>query len=191
MTQIKQETFFMSSTHSIILDVREKDEFDAEHIADSIHIPLAEVARKGPSLLKALSHQQVILMCRSGGRAQIAKNQLASSLSAERLKVYEGGILAWKGAGNPVISTKKTHLPLMRQVQLGSGALALLGVILSLTVHPAWIYLCGFVGAGLIVAGSTGFCGMAELLARAPWNKNEPSLKEEMCNVSPRSGGCA
>ncbi len=181
----------MNPANTIILDVREKDEFDAEHITDSIHLPLAEVARKGPSLLKALSHQQVILMCRSGRRAQLAKDQLASSLAAEKLKVYDGGILAWKSAGNPVISTKKAHLPLMRQVQLGAGTLAFLGAVLSLAVHPAWIYLSGFVGAGLMVAGSTGFCGMAELLARAPWNKNEPKLKEEMCSVSPRSGGCA
>ncbi len=181
----------MIETTRIILDVREEDEFDAEHVADSIHLPLAEVAQKGPSLLKALGQQEVILMCRSGRRAGLAKNQLSSLIPSEKLKVYEGGILAWKGAGNPVVTQKKSHLPLMRQVQLGAGTLAFVGAVLSQIVHPSWIYLSGFVGAGLMVAGGTGFCGMAELLARAPWNKNEPSLKEEMCNVSPRSGGCA
>lgn len=181
----------MNLENIIILDVREKDEFDAEHVADSIHIPLGEVGRKGPALLKALHQQDVILMCRSGRRAELAKAQLAASRTPQHLKVYDGGILAWKSAGNPVVSTKKAHLPLMRQVQLGAGTLAFAGAVLSQIVHPAWIYLSGFVGAGLMVAGATGFCGMAELLARAPWNKNEPNLKEEMCNVSPRSGGCA
>ena len=28
-----------------------------------------------------------------------------------------------------------------------------------------------FVGAGLITAGLTGFCGMARILMRAPWNR--------------------
>ncbi len=181
----------MTETTRIILDVREKDEFDAEHVADSIHLPLAEVAQKGPSLIKALAHQEVILMCRSGGRAGLARNQLSSLFPSEKLTVYEGGILAWKKAGNPVVTRKKSHLPLMRQVQIASGILAFGGAVLSQVVHPGWVYLSGFVGAGLIVAGGTGFCGMAELLARAPWNKNEPNLKEEMCNVSPRSGGCA
>jgi hypothetical protein len=31
--------------------------------------------------------------------------------------------------------------------------------------------LSGFVGAGLVFAGVTGFCGMARLLALMPWNR--------------------
>jgi hypothetical protein len=38
-------------------------------------------------------------------------------------------------------------------------------------VAPAWILLSWFVGAGLVFAGSGGFCGMARLLALMPWNK--------------------
>lgn len=47
----------------------------------------------------------------------------------------------------------------------------LLGLILSHTVAPAWILLIWFVGAGLVFAGVSGFCGMARLLALMPWNK--------------------
>jgi hypothetical protein len=42
--------------------------------------------------------------------------------------------------------------------------------LLSHWVHPWWIGLSGFVGAGLIFAGITDTCGMALLLARMPWN---------------------
>jgi rhodanese-related sulfurtransferase len=59
----------------------------------------------------------------------------------------------------------------MRQVQIAAGSLVLLGVILSHTVASGWIWLSGFVGAGLIFAGVSGFCGLARLLAALPWNR--------------------
>ena len=59
----------------------------------------------------------------------------------------------------------------MRQVQIAAGALILAGVILSVTVNPAFLGLSAFVGAGLTFAGVTGWCGMAHLLALMPWNK--------------------
>ena len=62
-------------------------------------------------------------------------------------------------------------LPLMRQVQIAAGSLALLGVILGYTVSSIFFLLSGFVGAGLILAGVTGFCGMARLLDKMPWNR--------------------
>jgi len=45
------------------------------------------------------------------------------------------------------------------------------GYALSLLIHPAFIYLSVFVGAGLSVAGLTGWCGMSMLLSKMPWNK--------------------
>jgi hypothetical protein len=47
----------------------------------------------------------------------------------------------------------------------------LLGLGLGTWVAPAWMLLSAFVGAGLVFAGVSGFCGMALLLARAPWNR--------------------
>ena len=47
----------------------------------------------------------------------------------------------------------------------------LLGVILGSTVSPSWYAISGFVGAGLIMAGVTGFCGLARMLMVMPWNK--------------------
>ena len=51
-----------------------------------------------------------------------------------------------------------------------SGSLILLGVLAGWLVSP-WFYLIDvMVGAGLLTAGLTGFCGMARLLAKMPWN---------------------
>ena len=59
----------------------------------------------------------------------------------------------------------------MQQVQIAAGGLVLLGLIMSKLLAPGWIALSWFVGAGLVFAGITGFCGMARLLAVMPWNR--------------------
>jgi hypothetical protein len=40
-----------------------------------------------------------------------------------------------------------------------------------LDIRPGFWGLSAFVGAGLFMAGATGFCGMARLLAVMPWNR--------------------
>ncbi|MHA6498105.1 YgaP family membrane protein, partial [Escherichia coli] len=43
--------------------------------------------------------------------------------------------------------------------------------ILGYTVNSGFFLLSGFVGAGLLFAGISGFCGMARLLDKMPWNQ--------------------
>jgi hypothetical protein len=59
----------------------------------------------------------------------------------------------------------------VRQVQIGAGSRVLIGVVLGALVAPGFYTLSAFVGAGLLVAGTTGFCGMARLLVHMPWNR--------------------
>ncbi|MFU2115194.1 DUF2892 domain-containing protein [[Pasteurella] aerogenes] len=59
----------------------------------------------------------------------------------------------------------------MRQVQIVAGSLVLIGVLLGWTTNAAFYLLSCFVGTGLLFAGITGFCGMARLLDKMPWNK--------------------
>ena len=84
----------------------------------------------------------------------------------------EGGTQAWAAAGLPVVRGKKI-VSLERQVRIAAGSLVCLGVLLAWLVHPAFIALSAFVGAGLIFAGLTDTCGMGLLLARMPWNRGE------------------
>jgi hypothetical protein len=44
-------------------------------------------------------------------------------------------------------------------------------VLLGWLVHPAFMGLSAFIGAGLVFAGVTDTCGMALVLARMPWNQ--------------------
>src|SRR5690606_4118395 len=85
--------------------------------------------------------------------------------------LVEGGLEAWKRAGLPTERDAGAPLELMRQVQLGAGGLVLLGTVLAATVSPWFLMLTGFVGCGLLLAGATGFCGMARLLVHMSWNR--------------------
>ena len=43
--------------------------------------------------------------------------------------------------------------------------------MLAFLIHPAFLIIPAFIGAGLTFAGLTDFCGMALLLAKLPWNQ--------------------
>lgn len=86
--------------------------------------------------------------------------------------IVEGGLDAWRKAGLPVVSDRRQPLELQRQVQIGAGTLAFVGTLLGLFVSSWFFAVPAFVGAGLITAGVTGFCGMARILMRAPWNRS-------------------
>src|SRR5674476_503334 len=80
----------------VILDVREQDEFAAQHIPGSVWVPLSQFGHTAPGLLQSLPGKKVLIMCRSGKRAKLALEQIeqlgfGGQLTAE---VYEGGILA-------------------------------------------------------------------------------------------------
>ena len=85
--------------------------------------------------------------------------------------VLQGGLDAWKRAGLPVAADRKAPLEIQRQVRIVAGSIVLVGVVLAATVHPGFIALSGLIGAGLVFSGASGWCGMAKLLAVAPWNR--------------------
>ena len=59
----------------------------------------------------------------------------------------------------------------MLRVQIAAGGLILIGGVMGYTVNSGFFVLSGFVGAGLLFAGISGFCGMARLLDKMPWNQ--------------------
>ncbi len=160
----------LTQGRAILIDVREPDEFACEHVAGSISVPLSgfDQTRLGSS------SEKVIFTCRSGARTGANCDRLAARVDGT-VFVMEGGLGAWKAAGLPVTQHRKAPLEMMRQVQIGAGSLMLLGVGLSLLVHPGFIALSAFVGANLLVAGLTGICGMAKVLAVMPWNQPRPT----------------
>lgn len=63
------------------------------------------------------------------------------------------GLNAWKAAVYTVQVDSRQPLPLMRQVQITAGALALCGTVAGTMLNPAFYIISGFVGTGLMFAG--------------------------------------
>ena len=150
-----------------LVDIREADEYARDHVLGALSAPLSAFEAADLTLE---AEQDVIFMCRTGNRTGVNCRRLADRVAGPAY-VLDGGLDAWKKAGLPTRTDARAPLELMRQVQMAAGGLILVGGLLGVTVHPAFWGLSAFVGAGLFVAGATGFCGMARLLGLAPWNR--------------------
>ncbi len=153
-----------------LIDVRTPVEFREVHVEIARNVPLDRLdpaaimqARNGSA------DEPLYFLCRSGSRGQQAceKFQKAGFLNVVNV---EGGTLACVEAGVPVVRGEKV-MSLERQVRIVAGSLVVLGAVLGWFVHPAFIGLSAFVGAGLVFAGITDWCGMGMILARMPWNQ--------------------
>jgi len=156
---------------AVLVDIREPDEFARRHVKGALSRPLSafEQAR-----LKLEPGQGVVFTCRSGMRTAANCDRLRAAVDGEAY-ILDGGVDAWAAAGLPVEEDRRAPLELMRQVQIAAGLLVLLGVGLGVALNPLFLGVAAFVGAGLAFAGATGFCGMARLLAAAPWNRHRPA----------------
>lgn len=155
---------------AVLVDIRAADEHAREHIAQALHVPVDRiVAGEGAALKNA---KGIIFYCRSGMRTRTNAQTLAACASCD-VYMLEGGLDAWKKAGLPTIADASQPIELQRQVQIAAGSLVLIGTVLGATVSPWYLLLSGFVGAGLVFAGISGFCGMARLLMAMPWNQRK------------------
>lgn len=154
------------SEGAILIDIREADEYAREHIPGAQHAALS-----GLKTVECCDAPAVIFHCRSGARTNAACDRLAAAVST-KVYILEGGLDAWKRAGLPVRQETNQPLELQRQVQIAAGGLVLIGVVLGVLVDPAFYGIPAFVGAGLVSAGVSGFCGIARLLRVMPWNRS-------------------
>ncbi len=159
-----------ASTGALLLDVRSPAEFRSGRVQGAVNLPLESVnATTVHALLQGREQATVLLLCASGGRARTAAQRLASS--GLKTLVVQGGTNSCAQAGLPMDKDAGGMISVERQVRIAAGALVATGVILGTWVHPSFYGLSGFIGAGLVFAGVTDWCGMGLLLARAPWNK--------------------
>ena len=148
-----------------LIDIRDADEHARERIAGASSLPLARINQLAPY------SGSVIFHCRTGMRTQNNAGRLAGAGGGSPCYVLAGGIDSWRASGRQTIVDKSQPLEIMRQVQLVAGGLVLLGVVLGFLVSPLLFGVSAFVGAGLMMAGATGWCGMAKLLQHFPWNR--------------------
>src|SRR5699024_9912053 len=148
-------------------------EFTTAHIPGSYNVPL-DLLREHRFELQSHLGDEVVLVCRSGGRAGQAETLLGSTGLAN-VHVLTGGVTAWEAAGGPLSRGAPTWA-LERQVRLVAGGIALAGVLAS-TVAPRAKWISAGIGAGLTGAALTNSCAMGMLLSRLPYNRrNEPDV---------------
>ncbi|AJC48675.1 DUF2892 domain-containing protein [Allofrancisella guangzhouensis] len=116
------------------------------------------------------SDEVVVLYCQSGNRTNQVADKV-SGLKAKKVYLLDGGINSWKQHKQATVKNVKEPFPIMRQVQIVVGFMVLLGVVLSFTVSQYFAILSGFFGAGLLFAGLSGTCALANILQLLPYNK--------------------
>jgi rhodanese-related sulfurtransferase len=155
-----------SDADTVLLDVRTPAEYAGSHIEGSVLRPLHTL--DAASTAREIGGQRCVVICQSGKRAEQAASALTAA-GVQNIEVLRGGMNSWQQAGRAV-NRGKGVISIERQVRIGAGSMVVLGIILALTVNPAFLALSAFVGCGLIFAGITDWCGMGLLLARMPWN---------------------
>jgi len=84
---------------AVIIDVREKDEWDEEHIPGAVHMSRGtielDVEEKVPD-----TNAMIICHCGGGGRSALAAESL-QKMGYENVRSMAGGFKAWRAAGLP------------------------------------------------------------------------------------------
>ena len=150
-----------------VLDVRTPAEFETAHIPGSYNVPLDNLREHRDELRRHLD-DDVVLVCRSGNRAEQAEKAFAA-VGLPGLRVLEGGMVAWEGSGAPVNRGRQTW-ELERQVRLTAGAIVAASVLGS-TTAPRLKWVAAGIGTGLVGAALTNTCAMGTMLSKMPWNK--------------------
>ena len=87
------------SGEAVIVDVREKDEWDEGHIPDAIHMSRGtielDVEEKIPD-----TNAMIICHCGGGGRSALAAENL-QKMGYKNVRSMAGGLKAWKAIGLP------------------------------------------------------------------------------------------
>ena len=86
-------------TNFILLDVREREAFEEEHIKGAVNIPASAL----PTRLKELpKHKEIITYCWSVTCTLAPRTALLLASKGYRVKELVGGIGEWKSYGFPV-----------------------------------------------------------------------------------------
>ena len=121
-----------------LIDVREFSEYAGGRVPQAKLISLGDIEKRAAEIDRS---QTVYVMCRTGNRSAQAQKKL-QSLGFENVVNIAGGFEAWKKAGLPFERDDKAPWALERQVRFVAGLLVLIGVLLSIFVHP--YFICPF-----------------------------------------------
>ena len=160
----------LANGSAILVDIREPTEHAREAIPGARLHSLSKFDAVALSAMGGASAPALIFHCQSGNRSGNNEEKLRSCGVPEAY-FLEGGLSGWKSAGYPTRIDHTKPIEMQRQVQITAGLLILTGFLLAWLISPLFLGLPAFVGAGLVFAGVSGWCGMAKVLGLMPWNR--------------------
>ena len=93
ITAQEAKTMMDVDAGTIVLDVREQEEYDQGHIPGAVLLPVGEITQESASAAVPEKDTVVLVYCRSGNRSKAAAGELAQLGYSQ---VYEfGGIQDW------------------------------------------------------------------------------------------------
>jgi rhodanese-related sulfurtransferase len=152
-----------------LIDVRTPAEYREIHISYARNQPLDRLDVDQLVSRYVNRVEPLYVVCHSGMRAGQACEKLLRE-GLDNVVSVEGGTKAWDAAGLPVVRGKGM-ISLQRQVQMAAGFLVFVGTVLGYFVHPYFLGIPAFIGAGVMTSGITGSCAMGMMLAKMPWNQ--------------------
>lgn len=181
---------WLDADEALLVDVRNPGEYAEAHIPGSTSIPLAQY---DPQMLPKLNGRKLVIHCQAGGRAtNAAERTLAAGVPT--VYCFRGGMSEWLPAGYPVAGTaaaapapsspfaasvatpaaeptERRKMSVQEQTLSTIGVMVIILTVLGAQVNQALTWLLLIPGLGLLNAGLTGRCPLANAIARAPWNQ--------------------
>ncbi|MGB0379768.1 MAG: rhodanese-like domain-containing protein [Luminiphilus sp.] len=98
----QQAISLVNSDEGVFLDIRDGSDYKKGHIADSVHIPLAQLPTRQDELTK-YKQKPIIVVCKMGQTAGPATRQLREA-GFERAQKMTGGMMEWTALKLPIVS---------------------------------------------------------------------------------------
>ncbi len=92
----------LEKSKTLLLDVREPNEWDIAHINGAVLIPKDQVKNR---LHELSPYDEILVQCRSGARSADITRFLINDIGLKKVKNVRGGILAWAREIDPTLPT--------------------------------------------------------------------------------------
>lgn len=100
---LQQAVFLINRKDALVLDIRDKKEFDAGHIVDAVHIPYSRLSSRLTEIEKHKS-RPVVVVCKMGQHSGDACKTLENA-GFEQVVRLKGGLAAWRAEQLPVVTS--------------------------------------------------------------------------------------
>ncbi len=96
-----QATQMINKQDAMVLDIRDKKDFDTGHLANALNIPYASLADR-MSELESAKERPIVLVCKSGQSVGMA----GKTLKQKGFEVFRlsGGMMEWTNQNLPVVT---------------------------------------------------------------------------------------